>query len=267
MRIREVRFHLDWVRLVFCLSISSVPYAATLSTSVTCGVPGDVQTDATSCDFVDSNGSIAKATALFGSNSFYSVEAHTNVTGPLTFPGPSSSASVIYDADLTYTIVGYTGTGFIEPTFFGNAIADPEASSDAFAQLTFGSINDSANINGEFSSGERIPFVFGVPFTTHLHMEVTAAGEQLFAGCFCGGGNATIQFYPLDFNPIVFLADGQPAPGAFVFSTPEPSTLSDDCRRRGSIPTCETGVFLPHGRPRGAGWITDAVMSAESGRA
>ena len=160
-----------------------------------------------------------------GLNSFYSVEAHTNVTGPLTFPGPSSSASVIYDADLTYTIVGYTGTGFIEPTFFGNAIADPEASSDAFAQLTFGSINDSANINGEFSSGERIPFVFGVPFTTHLHMEVTAAGEQLFAGCFCGGGNATIQFYPLDFNPIVFLADGQPAPGAFVFSTPEPSTL------------------------------------------
>jgi hypothetical protein len=133
---------------------------------------------------------------------------------------------LVYNEDLTYTITGYTGTGFVEPLFFVNANADPEESSDSFAQVIFGSINVSASLSGELENGESIPFTFGVPFTTHLQITVTAGGDQLDGGCYCGGGSANVEFTSLDSFAVVTLANGQPAPNAFIFSTPEPSTLS-----------------------------------------
>jgi hypothetical protein len=133
---------------------------------------------------------------------------------------------LVYNEDLTYTITGYTGAGFVEPFFFVNAVADPEQSSDSFAQVIFGSINVSASLFGEIENGESIPFTFGVPFTTHLQITVTAGGDQLDGGCYCGGGSANVEFTSLDSFAIVTLANGQAAPDAFIFSTPEPSTLS-----------------------------------------
>jgi hypothetical protein len=202
--------------------------ASTLSTSVTCGDLLGSQSTSTACTLTvpDGSGSIASASVSFSGGTEYTAEAHTNVTGPQSFFSPQSSAMLVYDEDLTYTITGYTGTGFVQPLFFVNAYADPEESSDSFAQVIFGSIEVTANLNAQLENGASIPFTFGVPFTTHLQIEVTAGGFQLDGGCYCGGGTANVEFASLDSSAIVTLANGQPAPDAFIFSTPEPSTLS-----------------------------------------
>jgi len=204
-----------------------------MTTIVTCGDINSRQTvngvSNASCSLTGTDLSTTSATASFGIYPYspYSVSAQTAVGGPWSVLGPNATATAILDADLTFTIFGSTGLGYVVPNFSLADYADPEQSSGAESDASLGSYGDSQWAPGSrVGSGQPMPFTFGVPFTLHLHLEVDAGGSQLdFPGeCYCGGGSGTAEFNGIGVN----LANGQPfynAQYTMTEAVPEPSSL------------------------------------------
>jgi len=204
-----------------------------MTTSVTCWDINSRQTvngvANASCSQTGTDLSTTSATASGGvyPDSPYSVSAQTAVGGPWSVLGPNATATAILDADLTFTIFGSTGLGYVVPDFSLADYADPEQSSGAQSDASLGSYTESQWVPGlRVGSGQPMPFTFGVPFTLHLHLQVDAGGGQNEGpgACYCGGGNGTSEFNGIE----VDLANGQPFYTALYTMTeavPEPSSL------------------------------------------
>lgn len=232
--------------LVGLSAISSgfVLSAATISTSASCrSYAGEQIVDSSSvatCSISTPDGGSASGTAVSGGAIHwpdYSITGQPAVEAYLVFvapPPPSSygvggSVTAAYDDDLTFEISGGSGSGTVVPMLWlFAAVGHTSGLEGSWAEASFGPVKLSAYApqgpDGNVFNAYPFSFVFGVPFTVHLHLESSAAGGAPPGLFWWGGGDSFARF---DGLKDVRLANGEIVPNAVItqITTPEPSTL------------------------------------------
>lgn len=203
------------MRPLALLFLSGCLPAATITTSAMCRDVFGSQSNPAGCSLSesDNSGSIAfsavngwsvSATAL-GHGSAPAPVAYDPFWGGFdggpfstTYLGASGQSSAVYDADLEFTITGGSGNAIADPMLTETVNGDSTTATGIQDLATFGNISFAHNdfTPGIFTSSDYpngIAFVFGIPFTVHVHLESDVYGGS-GSHCNCGGGTGTTSF-------------------------------------------------------------------------